>query len=99
MESAFSAGVIDALGTYYWSAVALRSAGVVTELDVIWLSAALEPLATAVPLGEEEFQGEVDRAIQDIIDDGTWLQLYRETIGEDPPFSIQEMQTAPIPDR
>jgi ABC-type amino acid transport substrate-binding protein len=98
MIGAYNSGQVDAVTLDFSALLARRFAG---ELDaeVLWADFAFEPMAAAVPLGEEEFADEVDAAIVSIIDDGTWLEIYRVTFGDDPPYTTAEMRAAPFPDR
>jgi len=69
------------------------------NLATIWSGQALEPIAAAVPLGQLGFAEEVDAAIASIVVDGTWLRLYRDAFGKDPPYTIDEMRNVPPVDR
>ncbi len=53
------------------------------------------PIAIATPLDDIAFQQEVSKALQSLIDDGTWLKLFEEWIGTPPPWTTEEMVSVP----
>lgn len=55
------------------------------------------PIAIATPLDDVAFQQEVSKALQSLIDDGTWLKLFEEWIGTPAPWTTEEMAGVPVP--
>jgi len=53
------------------------------------------PIAISTPVDDVGFQQEVSEALQSLIDDGTWLKLFEEWIGVQPPWTFEEMAGVP----
>lgn len=96
MLGAYATGRVDVVGHDFTTLLTFRAAGEL-DADVLWADVAILPFAAAVRLGEEEFAAEVDEAIVSIIDDGAWLGIYRATIGDEPPYTTEDMRAAPLP--
>ena len=64
-------------------------------LEIAPVDVLANPLGLATPPADSAFAQEVDAALQQVIDDGTWLSLFEEWIGGSPPWSVEEMASVP----
>jgi ABC-type amino acid transport substrate-binding protein len=58
-----------------------------------------EPFAVGLAFGSEDFRDEVDAVLIEIVQDGTWEEIYNQWFPEPPPWTLEEMLNEPPPDR
>jgi ABC-type amino acid transport substrate-binding protein len=64
-------------------------------LSVIFTDIAIQPLAIAFLLGDEDTRDLYDAALDQIRESGRWLARYEAEIGGTPPYGVQDMATTP----
>ncbi|GMQ85116.1 MAG: amino acid ABC transporter substrate-binding protein [Acidimicrobiia bacterium] len=92
------AQLVEAIPTGYPHAAAMSypSAAVFqsqpgASFGVVAIDLLRDPMAIMTVRGDLAFQQEVSEALQAVIDDGTWLELFEEWIGTPPPWTVEEM--------
>ena len=65
------------------------------ELTYVPVNLLADPIAIATSRADATFAQEVSAALQEVIDDGTWLTLFENWIGEPPPWTLAEMAGVP----
>jgi ABC-type amino acid transport substrate-binding protein len=53
-----------------------------------------QPIAIGIPLGEEDFREDINRALRAIAGDGTYEAIYSRWFPEPPPWTMEEMLNA-----
>jgi ABC-type amino acid transport substrate-binding protein len=67
-------------------------------LTIIWLEV-IDPIAVALPLGDQIYRDWVDQVLTEIITDGTWDTLVTKWTPTPIPWTIKEMLAQPPSDR
>ena len=58
-----------------------------------------DPLAIGVPAGNPEFTANINAALFEIMDDGTWQDIYDSWFYEPAPWTMEQMLNEPAPNR
>jgi ABC-type amino acid transport substrate-binding protein len=88
------AGEADAIGWDHAIGIS-RSRDYLTTIPVRFD----DPYAVWIANTDTDFRDEVDAALLAIINDGTWVALFTQWFGFDPPWTIEEMLAVPPIDR
>jgi ABC-type amino acid transport substrate-binding protein len=95
LQDLLEAGDVDAIAVFWTQALTY----VETLGADVFLYDPSEPFAIAVPLGQPGLRDDLDRVLTEIVDDGTWRELYQRRFRDPPPWTEDEMRSFPPVDR